>query len=243
MGSADDRRFEVLRAIVADFVATKEPIGSKTPRRAPQPRRLERDRAQRHGGPGGRGLHRPAAHQLGPGAHREGLPRVRRPARRRQAAVVVRAAGDPGLPGVRRRSRRRAAPRGAAAGPAHPPGGDRAVPDAVDVDGPASGGRGADAGPAAAGGDHRLRPRRPAHRRTRRRHRRASAGPAARTARRRRWRASRWPPRRSAVVRPGVAPQRQRRPRRRGRPVGHRAGGDRWSSTPRSGCCWAAPPT
>lgn len=30
MGSADDRRFEVLRAIVADFVETKEPIGSKT---------------------------------------------------------------------------------------------------------------------------------------------------------------------------------------------------------------------
>jgi heat-inducible transcriptional repressor len=30
MGSADDRRFEVLRAIVADFVATEEPIGSKT---------------------------------------------------------------------------------------------------------------------------------------------------------------------------------------------------------------------
>jgi heat-inducible transcriptional repressor len=30
LGSADDRRFEVLRAIVADFVATKEPIGSKT---------------------------------------------------------------------------------------------------------------------------------------------------------------------------------------------------------------------
>jgi heat-inducible transcriptional repressor len=29
MGSADDRRFEVLHAIVADFVATKEPIGSK----------------------------------------------------------------------------------------------------------------------------------------------------------------------------------------------------------------------
>ena len=30
MGSADDRRFEVVRAIVADFVATKEPIGSKS---------------------------------------------------------------------------------------------------------------------------------------------------------------------------------------------------------------------
>jgi heat-inducible transcriptional repressor len=30
MGHAEDRRFDVLRAIVADFVATKEPIGSKT---------------------------------------------------------------------------------------------------------------------------------------------------------------------------------------------------------------------
>ena len=29
MSTADDRRFEVLRAIVADFVATREPIGSK----------------------------------------------------------------------------------------------------------------------------------------------------------------------------------------------------------------------
>jgi heat-inducible transcriptional repressor len=30
MAHAEDRRFDVLRAIVADFVATKEPIGSKT---------------------------------------------------------------------------------------------------------------------------------------------------------------------------------------------------------------------
>src|ERR1700692_1300850 len=30
MGSADDRRFQVLHAIVADFVATHEPIGSKS---------------------------------------------------------------------------------------------------------------------------------------------------------------------------------------------------------------------
>lgn len=29
MGTADDRRFDVLRAIVADFVSTKEPVGSK----------------------------------------------------------------------------------------------------------------------------------------------------------------------------------------------------------------------
>jgi heat-inducible transcriptional repressor len=30
LGTADDRRFEVLRAIVSDFVSTKEPIGSKS---------------------------------------------------------------------------------------------------------------------------------------------------------------------------------------------------------------------
>jgi heat-inducible transcriptional repressor len=30
MGSADERRFDVLRAIVTDFVSTKEPIGSKS---------------------------------------------------------------------------------------------------------------------------------------------------------------------------------------------------------------------
>src|SRR4030081_3962037 len=30
MSSADDRRFEVLRAIVADFVSSKERIGSKS---------------------------------------------------------------------------------------------------------------------------------------------------------------------------------------------------------------------
>jgi heat-inducible transcriptional repressor len=30
MGSADERRFQVLRAIVADFVSTQEPIGSKS---------------------------------------------------------------------------------------------------------------------------------------------------------------------------------------------------------------------
>ena len=28
--TADDRRFEVLRAIVSDYVATREPVGSKS---------------------------------------------------------------------------------------------------------------------------------------------------------------------------------------------------------------------
>ena len=30
MSSTEERRFAILRAIVADYVATKEPIGSKT---------------------------------------------------------------------------------------------------------------------------------------------------------------------------------------------------------------------
>ena len=155
MGSADDRRFEVLRAIVADFVATKEPIGSKSPGGASQPGRLVRHGPQRHGGAGGRGLHHSAAHQLRAGAHREGLPRVRRPARRRQAAVLGRAERDPELPRVRCRPRRRAAPGGTAAGPADPPGGRGAVPDAVDVDRSPPGSDRADPGPAADGGHHR----------------------------------------------------------------------------------------
>ncbi len=37
MGNAEDRRFDVLRAIVADFVATKEPIGSKGARKGSLP--------------------------------------------------------------------------------------------------------------------------------------------------------------------------------------------------------------
>ena len=46
-----------------------------------------------------------------------------------------------------------------------------------------------------------------------------------------------------AVADLAVQHGRQRRPRRCGRPVGDGAAGDRSSSTPRSGCCWAAPPT
>ena len=54
--------------------------------RAAQPRCLPGHRPQRHGGPGGRGLHRPAAHQRRAHPHRQGLPPLRRQARRRQAA-------------------------------------------------------------------------------------------------------------------------------------------------------------
>ena len=130
--NADDRRFEVLRAIVADFVATNEPVGSKALVERHNLGVSQRHRPQRHGRAGGRGLHRPAAHQ-----RRAGCPPTRATAMfvdrlaPGQAAVVGRAARDPGVPRGRGRPRRRAAPRGAAARPADPAGRRRAVPDAV----------------------------------------------------------------------------------------------------------------
>ena len=81
----EDRKLDVLRAIVEDYVATEEPVGSKRAGRAARARRLAGDRPQRHGGAGGRGLHPPAPHQRRPGADRQGLPAVRRQARPRQA--------------------------------------------------------------------------------------------------------------------------------------------------------------
>ena len=48
--------------------------------RAARPRRLAGDGPQRHGGARGGGVHHPAAHQRRPGADRQGLPAVRRPA-------------------------------------------------------------------------------------------------------------------------------------------------------------------
>ena len=65
MGSADDRRFEVLRAIVADFVVDQGTDRLEIAGRTAQPRRVQRDGPQRYGRAGGRGLHHPAAHQLG----------------------------------------------------------------------------------------------------------------------------------------------------------------------------------
>ena len=65
MGTADDRRFEVLRAIVADFVSTKEPVGSKAlvdrHNLGVSSATVRNDMAV----PGSRGLHHPAPHQFG----------------------------------------------------------------------------------------------------------------------------------------------------------------------------------
>ncbi len=89
---------------------------------------LARHDPQRHGGPRGGGLHRPAAHLGRAGAHGQGLPAVRGPALGRQAAVRRRAARDLRVPHRRGGPRRRRGPLGAAAVPAHPPGRGRAVP-------------------------------------------------------------------------------------------------------------------
>ena len=95
--TADDRRFEVLRAIVSDYVATREPVGSKALVERHHLGRLAGHHPQRHGRAGGRGLHRPAAHLRRPDPHRQGLPAVRRPAVAGQAAVRRRAQGHPGF--------------------------------------------------------------------------------------------------------------------------------------------------
>ena len=135
--NADDRRFEVLRAIVADYVATHEPVGSKMLVDRHHLGVSQRHHPQRHGRAGGRGLHRAAAHLRRPDPHRQGLPAVRRPAVAGQAAVGGRAPGHPGVPRRRGRPRRRAAPQRAAARPADPAGRGRAVPDADPLHGAA----------------------------------------------------------------------------------------------------------
>ena len=156
--------------------------------RAAQPRGLPGDRAQRHGGAGGRGLHRPAAHQRRAHPDRQGLPALRRQARGRQAAVVAGAPGHPELPRRRRRPRRRRGPHGPAARAADPAGRRRAVPVADPLDGPARGAAVAGAGPADARPDHGHRPGRAAYDRlpgaVRRHVAGGSAGPAQQPGRR-----------------------------------------------------------
>ena len=184
MSSTDDRRFEVLRAIVADYVSHPGPGGIQGTGRASQPRSVERHCAQRHGIPRGRGLHRPTAHQFRPRPHRQGIPRIRRSHRRRQAHVRARASSDPRVLGVGCRPRRRSASWCATARATDPSGRGCPVPVAVRVVGsPPRGGR-FDAGAPASRSHHRFRPRRSANRRTRRRPRRRRPFPVAHASRR-----------------------------------------------------------
>ncbi len=86
---SEDRRLAVLRAIVEDYVADPGAGRLQGARRAARPRRLAGDDPQRHGRARGGGAHRPAAHQRRPGADRQGLPALRRPAHHGQAAVAA----------------------------------------------------------------------------------------------------------------------------------------------------------
>ena len=57
---SEDRRLAVLRAIVEDYVATQEPVGSQGAGRAAPARRVAGDDPQRHGGAGGGGATSPS---------------------------------------------------------------------------------------------------------------------------------------------------------------------------------------
>ena len=129
--AAEDRKLEVLRAIVEDFIATNEPVGSKAlvdrHNLGVSPATIRNDMAALEE----EGLIAQPHTSAGRVPTDAGLPAVRRPADRDQAAVGGRAARHPHLPRRRRRPRRRAAPRGAHAGPADPQRGRGAVPVAV----------------------------------------------------------------------------------------------------------------
>ena len=134
MGSADDRRFEVLRAIVADFVSTKEPIGSKTlverHNLGVSSATVRNDMAVLEAEGYITQPHTSSGRVPTEKGYREFVDRlddVKPLSSSERRAILT-------LPRVRRRPRRRAAPRGAAAGAADPPGRDRPVPDAVHVD-------------------------------------------------------------------------------------------------------------
>ena len=137
--------------------------------RAARPRRLARDGAQRHGRARGRGLHHPAAHQRRPGADRQGLPALRRPADHGQADERPREARDLDVPRRRGRPRRRRRPLGAGALAADPPGRDGAVPHALALHGPPHRAGRAGAEPAPRRAHPQQRPGRAAHRRAGRR--------------------------------------------------------------------------
>ena len=68
--SVEDRKLEVLRAIVEDFIATNEPVGSKALADRHNLGVSPGDDPQRHGRARGGGADRPAAHQRRAGADR-----------------------------------------------------------------------------------------------------------------------------------------------------------------------------
>ena len=164
----DDRKLDVLRAIVEDYVATEEPVGSKALVErhglGVSPATVRNDMAalEEEGY-----IHQPHT-SAGRVPDRQGLPALRRQARHPQADEHGRAPRDLHAARRRRRPRRRGAEVGAAAEPADPPGRDRAVPHALALDGaPRRAGR-AHPDPGDGDPDPQHRPGRAAPRRARR---------------------------------------------------------------------------
>ena len=168
----DERRLDVLRAIVEDYVATQEPVGSKALVErhglGVSPATVRNDMAALEE----EGLitqpHTSAGRIPTDKGYRLFVDRLTTikpmtPAERRAIATILDGAVD--LDDV-------VAAVGAAAGPADPPGRDRAVPDAVPLHGPARRAGRAGSHPAARGADPQLGPGGAAAGRSRRRARR-----------------------------------------------------------------------
>ena len=165
----DDRKLEVLRAIVTDFVSSNEPVGSKALAErhglGVSPATVRNDMAALEDEGYITHPHTSAGRIPTDKGYRLFVDRLSHG----QAAVQRRAAGHPELPRGRGRPRRRRAPHGAPARPADPPGRGRAVPQPVAQRGAPPRDRPPRAEPAAAGAHHRHRPGRAARARAARR--------------------------------------------------------------------------
>ena len=127
----DERKLEVLRAIVEDYVATQEPVGSKAlverHHLRVSPATVRNDMAVLEEEGYIRQPHTSAGRVPTDKGYRLFVDRLSRV----KPLTPGRAPGDRALPDRRGRPRRRRAPHRAAAGPAHPPGRRRAVPEPV----------------------------------------------------------------------------------------------------------------
>ncbi len=177
MASTEERRFEVLRAIVADYVSTQEPIGSKA-------------LVERHN----LGVSSATIRNDMAALEAEGYITQPHTSSGRYRPTRATASSSTGSP-TSSRSRRLSAARsssfsspvstwttsfgaGCGCSRSSPAGRRRAVPHAVGIVGASPRGGGPHAGAPTDGADHRLRTRRPANRRTRRRDRRRGPVPA-----------------------------------------------------------------
>ncbi len=90
---SEDRKLAVLRAIVEDYVQTREPVGSRAlverHSLGVSPATIRNDMAALEE----EGLHRPAAHQRRADPHRQGVPALRRPAARPSSRCRPRRSG------------------------------------------------------------------------------------------------------------------------------------------------------